>query len=98
MRNSVLCGAGTAGGSSRLLTGDYSIEKISECDHVLQRHGDPSSHYIFSDDPSVEKVGGQWSGMSERQGSEIAMRIDVKPTIAKRLLNVIRINYRNWFF
>ena len=93
---SVLCLAGSAGGGHGVVVAlDSGVEQVPEGSEVIKGHRNPSTHYFFGvNDPAVKKIGGLGAFMRESQRGEVPVRMDVESSVAKRLLNRIRINYR----
>jgi hypothetical protein len=75
---------------------EHSVQQISKGNEIGERHCDPRPHDIFRVELAAKHVVGLWSGVRERQGGEIAVPVNVKPAIAKRLWNVIRI--QDWWW
>jgi hypothetical protein len=67
------------------------VQQISKGKEIGERHCDPRPHDFFHVDLAAKQIVRLWSVVRERQGAEIAVTVKVKPAIAKRLLDVIRI-------
>lgn len=65
----------------------HIVEQVTKGYEVVERHGDSRPNYFFKIAPTVKKITNDWSSVSEGNCSEVAMRVDVEPSIAKRLCN-----------